>query len=58
MVFVNARVMARPEVMIGPATTKFDETGQLIDKTMREAVRAQLTEFAAFIREGLAPDRR
>ncbi len=58
LVFVNARVMPRPEVMIGPATTKFDETGQLIDKATREAVRAQLNEFAAFIREGTATDKR
>ncbi len=58
MVFVNARVLPRPEVMIGPATTKFDEAGQLIDKAAREAVRAQLTEFAAFIREGTLTDRR
>jgi chromate reductase, NAD(P)H dehydrogenase (quinone) len=58
MVFVNARVMPRPEVMIGPATTKFDEAGQLIDKPTREAVRVQLTEFAAFIREGFEKDRR
>jgi chromate reductase len=58
MVFVNARVMPRPEVMIGPATAKFDEAGQLIDKAAREAVRAQLSEFAVFIREGTATDRR
>jgi chromate reductase len=58
MVFVNARVIPRPEVMIGPASAKFDESGQLIDKTAREAVRAQLTEFAAFIREGTVSDRR
>jgi len=58
MVFVNARVLPRPEVMIGPAAAKFDEAGQLIDKTAREAVRAQLTEFAVFIREGTVTDRR
>jgi chromate reductase, NAD(P)H dehydrogenase (quinone) len=58
MVFVNARVLPRPEVMIGPASSRFDEAGQLIDKTAREAVRTQLTEFAAFIREGTVNDRR
>ena len=52
MVFVNARVLPRPEVFIGPASQKFDEAGQLIDKAAREAVRTQLVEFAAFIREG------
>jgi hypothetical protein len=30
----------------------------LIDKAAREAVRAQLSEFAVFIREGTATDRR
>jgi chromate reductase, NAD(P)H dehydrogenase (quinone) len=58
MVFVNAHVVPRPEVMIGPATAKFDEAGQLIDKAAREAVRAQLTEFAAFIRDRIAIDKR
>ena len=51
MVFLNARVFVRPEVMIGPASAKFDAAGELIDSTTREAVRAQLAEFAAFIRE-------
>ncbi len=51
MVFLNARVLARPEIAIGPASAKFDSMGQLIDAPAREAVRAQLTEFAAFIRE-------
>jgi chromate reductase len=51
MVFVNARVFARPEVIIGSAPSKFDEAGQLIDTTAREAVRGQLAEFATFIRE-------
>jgi chromate reductase, NAD(P)H dehydrogenase (quinone) len=51
MVFLNARVFARPEVMIGPASAKFGGAGELIDGGAREAVRAQLAEFAAFIRE-------
>jgi chromate reductase len=51
MVFLNARVMARPEVMIGPAGAKFTAEGELIDRDVREAVRVQLAEFADFIRQ-------
>jgi len=51
MVFLDARVFARPEVMIGPASAKFDANGELIDGPTRAAVRAQLVEFAAFVRE-------
>jgi chromate reductase len=53
MVFLNARVLPRPEVIIGPASAKFDASGQLVDAAAREAVRLQLSEFATFIREQL-----
>lgn len=55
MVFLNARVLPRPEVMIGPASQKFDEGGLLIDKAAREALRTQLDAFASFIREREEP---
>jgi chromate reductase len=55
MVFLDARVMARPEVFIGPAGQKFDEAGQIIDKATREAVRVQLAAFNEFIRERIRP---
>jgi len=51
MVFLNARVFARPEVMIGPAGTKFTTEGDLIDGPTREIVRQQLADFADFVRE-------
>jgi chromate reductase len=51
MVFLNARVLARPEVMIGPASAKFNADGQIIDAPTREAVRIQLAEFSEFIRD-------
>ena len=51
MVFLNARVMARPEVMIGPASVKFSAEGEIIDAPTREAVRVQLAEFTAFIHQ-------
>lgn len=53
MVFLNAHVLARPEVMIGPAAQRFDEGGLLIDKATREMVRAQVDAFSEFIRERL-----
>jgi chromate reductase len=54
MVFLNARVLARPEVIIGPAQQKFSNEGDLVDPPTREAVRLQLAEFATFIRERLS----
>lgn len=51
MVFLDARVLPRPEVIIGPASQKFDEAGQIVDKATREAVRVQLAAFNEFIRE-------
>lgn len=51
LVFLNARVLPRPEVLIGPAAAKFSADGQLIDALTREAVRVQLAEFSKFIRE-------
>jgi chromate reductase len=49
--FLNARVFARPEVMIGPASEKFSAEGVLIDPPTREAVRVQLAEFSSFIQD-------
>jgi chromate reductase len=51
MVFLNALVMPKPEVMLGPGSAKFSADGALIDPQAREAVRLQLVEFASFIRE-------
>jgi hypothetical protein len=51
MVFLDARVFARPEVMIGPASDKFDANGGLVDAPTRDAIRTQLVEFAGFVRE-------
>jgi chromate reductase, NAD(P)H dehydrogenase (quinone) len=54
LVFVDALVFARPEVMIGTAAAKFDEAGELTDDTTRDLVRTQLAGFASFVRR-LAP---
>lgn len=37
-VFLNANVMAQPEVMIGLAATRFDAEGRLTDETTRKFV--------------------
>lgn len=50
LVFVDALVFGRPEIMIGMAATKFDEEGILTDAPTRDLVRAQLTAFAAFLK--------
>jgi len=55
MVFLNARVFTRPEVMVGPAGVKFTTEGELIDAPTRDAVRAQLSEFTAFVRDIVRP---
>jgi chromate reductase, NAD(P)H dehydrogenase (quinone) len=51
LVFLNARVFGRPEVMVGPASAKFDAAGELIDGPTRGVVRQQLEEFSKFVRE-------
>jgi chromate reductase len=51
LVFLNARVFARPEVMIGPASAKFSAEGVIVDAPTREAVRTQLAEFSEYVRE-------
>jgi len=50
LVFLNAYVLNRPEVMIAQAAAKFDEAGQLIDGPTREFVKSFLEAFAAWIR--------
>lgn len=50
MVFLDAHVLPRPEVMIGPAGQRFDEGLLLVDKAARDAVRTQLDTFVDFVR--------
>lgn len=50
MVFLDAHVLNKPEVMIGQAASKVDAaTGRLADETTRRFVADQLVAFAAFI---------
>lgn len=48
MVFVNAYVMNRPEIMIAKANTKFDEAGNLTDEKTGEFIRQFVPSLAAF----------
>jgi chromate reductase len=42
MLFVNAMVMVKPEVFIGSAAAKFDESGQCTDDATRRFVAAEM----------------
>lgn len=48
MVFLNAYVLNKPEVMIGHATSKFDAEGNLTDEKTGEIMKSQLEALAAF----------
>lgn len=50
LVFLDAHVLNRPEVMIGQGQTKIDPaTGKLTDEPTRQFITTQLTAFAAYI---------
>jgi chromate reductase len=50
MVFVEARVFNRPEVIVASAKGKFDETtGRLVDAATRDMVSRQLAAFKQFV---------
>jgi chromate reductase, NAD(P)H dehydrogenase (quinone) len=48
LIFLNAHVVNRPEVMIGQAATKFDENGRLTDEPTRELIRKLLESLAGW----------
>ena len=51
MVFLDAAVMNKPEVMVSQITNKVDAgTGELTDQATRDFIAAQLNVFAAFAR--------
>jgi chromate reductase len=49
MVFLDAFVLNKPEVIIGNCAAKLDEKGGIIDETTRGFVKQQLEAFAKFI---------
>jgi chromate reductase len=50
LVFLDAYVLNRPEVMVAAAQTKVDASGELTDKAARDFIAAELKAFAGFIR--------
>jgi chromate reductase len=51
LVFVDARTLARPEVMIGQAQNLFDAQGRLTDDKTRKSIAGLLEAFASWIRQ-------
>lgn len=49
LLFVNAMTMAKPEVFIGMAATKFDESGSCTDDATRKFVAAQMTAMKTWV---------
>jgi chromate reductase, NAD(P)H dehydrogenase (quinone) len=51
LVFLDATVLNKPEVMIGQIMTKVDATtGELTDEATRTVIATQLQAFATFAR--------
>lgn len=48
---VGAVVYSRPDIAVGLAGQRFDETGRLTDDTTRQMVRKQLADFTVFTRK-------
>ena len=49
-VFLNMHAMNRPEVMVGNASKRFDQAGNLTDEETKEHIRKQLAALAAWSR--------
>jgi chromate reductase len=49
MLFMNAAVLAKPEVFIGMAASKFDAEGRCTDETTRKFVTDQMAAFQRWI---------
>jgi chromate reductase len=50
MVFVEALVFNKPEVIIGQAQAKFDQNLKLADPTTRDLIKQQLAAFEQYVR--------
>ncbi len=50
LLFLDARQLSRPEVMISFADKLFDSEGKLVDETTREMIRTELEAFCTWIR--------
>ncbi|RYF57944.1 MAG: NAD(P)H-dependent oxidoreductase [Comamonadaceae bacterium] len=49
LLFMNAMVLAKPEVFIGNAAARFDAEGHCLDDTTRAFVSAQMTSLEAWV---------
>jgi len=47
--FLNARVMAKPELLVGQAQSKFDEGGALIDEGVKGQLAKYMQAFAVWV---------
>ncbi|HWX50611.1 MAG TPA: NADPH-dependent FMN reductase [Roseomonas sp.] len=52
LVFLDAFVLNKPEVMVGQVASKVDAGGTLTDQATRDFIASQLKAFAAFARRG------
>lgn len=50
LVFLDARILNRPEVMVAQAQNRISEAGELTDAGTRDVISAQLKAFAGMIR--------
>jgi chromate reductase, NAD(P)H dehydrogenase (quinone) len=48
-IFLDARLMSRPEIMIAQADQRFDDAGELTDETTAQLLGKMLADFAAWI---------
>ena len=55
VVFLDALVLNRPEVMVAAAQTKISEAGEITDEATRGFIQAQLKAFGDFIRRVALP---
>lgn len=51
LIYTNAHVLNRPEVMIGSAHERFDSEGKLTDATTEQLMRDQLAALGAWVRK-------
>ncbi|MDJ0945991.1 MAG: NAD(P)H-dependent oxidoreductase [Kiloniellales bacterium] len=54
-IYLDGRIMNRPEMMLGDARRAFDEAGRLAEPKAREHLAAFLAALADFTREGRRP---
>ena len=51
LVFLDAHVLNKPEVMVGAVQNKIDDKGQIADQATKDFIAGQLKAFAEFVRK-------